>query len=142
MADVNLEWQFRENKWAADEITLVLVALACAAGAVWTAYWSLRFGLAPRSPLSTLQTRLRFVVVSAAIIRFPIRRDLLERTTLLCAIIAAGSSGLFGLGFRSTTLDVNRLLLHFVAYMLGFVASVRWLTANVMVRIRAPDPDR
>ena len=27
----------------------------CLAGALWTAYWSLRFGLAPRPPLSVFQ---------------------------------------------------------------------------------------
>ncbi len=104
-----------------------LVAIICAAGAVWTAYWSLRFGLAPRAPLSAFQTALRFAIVTTALILLPIRRDPLERTTLVCAVIAAGSSALFGLGFRSTTLDIVRLLFHFVAYALGVVVSLRWL---------------
>ena len=106
---------------------VMLLAVVCAAGAVWTAYWSLRFGLAPRPPLSPLHTTVRFAVVTLAVILIPFRRDSIERTTLLCAIIAAGSSALFGLGFRSTTLDFTRLLFHFLAYTLGVVVSVRWM---------------
>jgi hypothetical protein len=55
------------------------------------------------------------------------RRDSVERAAFLCAIVAAGSSALFGLGFRSAILDIVRLLFHFVAYALGFAACVRWL---------------
>src|SRR5436190_3324436 len=102
-------------------VAVVLVAILCAAGAVWTAYWSLRFGLAPRSPLSALQTAIRFAAVTLAVILLLLRRDWIERTTLLCAIVAAGSSALFGLGLRSTTLDVFRLLFHFIAYALGLI---------------------
>ena len=57
----------------------------------------------------------------------PLRRDSLERVTLLCAVVAAASSALFGLGYRWTTLDVVRLLFHFFAYALGVVLCVRWL---------------
>lgn len=106
---------------------VVFLAVVCAAGAAWTAYWSLRFGLAPRPPLSPLQTAVRFAVVTLAAILLPFRRDSIERTTLLCAVVAAGSSALFGLGFRSTTLDVVRLLFHFLAYALGVVVCVRCL---------------
>jgi len=108
-------------------VLILLLAIFCAAGAVWTAYWSLRFGLAPRPPLSLPQTVLRFVVVALALTLLLYRRDWIERAAFLCAIVAAGSSALFGLGFRSTTLDIIRLLFHFVAYVLGFAASVRWL---------------
>ena len=103
------------------------VAVVCAAGAVWTAYWSLRFGLTPRPPLTPLQTAARFAAVISAVILLPFRRDSVERTTLLCAVVAAGSSALFGLGFRSTTLDTVRLLFHFLAYALGVVVCARWL---------------
>lgn len=105
----------------------MFLAVVCAAGAAWTAYWSLRFGLTPRAPLSPLQTAVRFAAVTTAAILLFFRRDLIERTTLVCAIVAAGASALFGLGFRSTTLDVVRLLFHFFAYALGLVVSVRWL---------------
>jgi hypothetical protein len=108
-------------------VLILLLAIFCAAGAVWTAYWSLRFGLAPRPPLSLPQTVLRFAVVTFALILLLFRSDWIERAAFLCAIVAAGSSALFGLGVRSTTLDIIRLLFHFVAYALGFAVSVRWL---------------
>gem|GEM_PF-1571915 len=106
---------------------VVLLAVVCTVGAAWTAYWSLRFGLTPRAPLSPLHTAVRFAVVTFAVILLPLRRDSLERATLLCAVVAAGSSALFGLGYRWTSLDVIRLLFHFVAYALGVVVCVRWL---------------
>ena len=67
-------------------------------------------------------------MLTGAIILLPVGRDWLERTTLVCAMVAAGSSALFGLGFRSKALDIVRLLFHFVAYTLGVVVSVRWVT--------------
>ena len=108
-------------------VSILLLAIFCATGAVWTVYWSLRFGLAPRPPLSLPQTVLRFAVVAFALILLLYPRDWIARAALLCAIVAAGSSALFGLGFRSTGLDIIRLLFHFVAYALGFAASARWL---------------
>src|SRR6185503_14045598 len=88
---------------------LALVAVVCAAGAVWTAQWSLRFGLAPRAPLGALQTALRFAIVLSAAILLLWRRDPLERITLCSAIVAAGSSAFFGLGLRSQVNDFVRL---------------------------------
>ena len=108
-------------------VSVLLLAIFCAAGAVWTAYWSLRFGLTPRPPLSLLQTVLRFAVVAFALVLALCRRHWIERTALLCAVVAAGSSALFGLGFRSAILDIIRLLFHFIGYALGFAACVRWL---------------
>ena len=108
-------------------IAVVFLLVISAAGAAWTAYWSLRFGLTPRPPLSPLHTVVRFAVVTLAVILLPLRRDSIERATLICGVLAAGSSALFGLGFRSTTLDVVRLLFHFFAYALGVVVCVRWL---------------
>ena len=109
---------------------MVLLLLVCLAGALWTAYWSLRFGLTPRAPLSAFQTLLRFMVVLVALFLLRLRSDLTERCALACAVIAAGSSGLFGLGFNSTTLQVVRLLFHFLAYSLGAVAIIRWFRAK------------
>lgn len=108
-------------------VAFVLLAIFCVAGAAWTAYWFLRFGLTPRPPLSSPQIALRFAVVTFAVVLLPSRRARIERTALLCAIVAAGSSALFGLGVSSTSLDIVRLLFHFVAYVLGVVVSVRWL---------------
>jgi hypothetical protein len=108
---------------------IALLGIVCAAGAIWTAYWSLRYGLTPRPPLSTLQTVVRFAAVAAAIVLWPFRRDALERTTLGCMAIAAGASALFGLGVRSEANDVVRLLFHFIAYALGVTVCARWLRA-------------
>ena len=105
----------------------MVLAVLCTAGAVWTVYWSLKFGLAPRPPLSPVQTAIRFAIVTLAVILLPLRRDSIERTTLVCAVVAAGSSALFGLGFRSTMLDIIRLLFHFFAYSLGIMVSIRLL---------------
>jgi hypothetical protein len=109
---------------------LGLLLLFCLAGAIWTAYWSLRFGLAPRPPLSTFQTLVRLMAVTAALLLWWVRRDLLERSALACAVIAAGSSALFGLGLDSIALQVVRLLFHFLGYSLGAVAIVRWFIAK------------
>jgi hypothetical protein len=106
---------------------VLILALACAQGAVWTAYWSLRFGLTPRPPLPAFQTAVRFAAVTGAVLLWPFRRDPLERTLLLCTVLAAGASALFGLGLRSTANDFVRLLFHFFAYSLGVWVSVRWL---------------
>jgi presenilin-like A22 family membrane protease len=108
-------------------VMVILLAIVCGVGAGWTAYWSSRFGLAARAPLSPFQTAVRFAGVALAVILLLFRRDTMERTTLICAVVAAGSSALFGLGLRSTTLDVVRLLFHFFAYALGVVVCVRWL---------------
>jgi len=109
---------------------LAALLLFCLAGAVWTAYWSLRFGLAPRPPLSAWQTSVRFVAVIVALFLLLRRRDLIDRAALLCAVIAAGSSALYGLGFNSVTLQVVRLLFHFLAYSLGALAIIRWFLAR------------
>jgi hypothetical protein len=106
----------------------LFLAIVCTAGAAWTTYWSFRFGLAPRPPLPPLQTVARFTIVTLGVFLLLFRRDSIERLTLLCTVVAAGSSALFGLGFRSTTLDIVRLIFHFFAYALGIVVSVRWLS--------------
>lgn len=105
---------------------LALLLLVCLTGAVWTAYWSLRFGLAPRPPLSGFQILLRLFVVCSALFLLWRRRDLIERIALFFAIIAAGSSALYGFGVTSTTLQVVRLLFHFLGYSFGAIAIVRW----------------
>ena len=111
-------------------VFMLLLLIFCVAGAVWTAYWSLRFGLAPRPPLSVWQTALRFVVVIIALGLLVRRRDLIERGAFACAVVAAGSSALYGLGVNSTALQVMRLLFHFLGYSLGAVAIVRWFHAK------------
>jgi len=112
-------------------VGMALLLVFCIAGALWTAYWSLRFGLAPRPPLSAFQTMLRVLIVALALVLCWRRRDFTERMALVCAIIAAGSSALFGFGVNSTTLQVTRLLFHFLAYSLGIVAIVRWFRSTI-----------
>jgi hypothetical protein len=63
-------------------IGMALLLVFCFAGALWTAYWSLRFGLAPRPPLSAFQTMLRLLVVIVALVFFWRRRDVTERVAL------------------------------------------------------------
>ena len=74
---------------------------------------------------------VRFVVVIVALILCWFRSDLIERTALVCAVIAAGSSGLYGLGFNSTALQIVRLLFHFLGYSLGAVAIILWFARGV-----------
>jgi|SRR6266545_2143120 len=109
---------------------VLLLFLACAAGAVWTAYWSLRFGLAPRPPLPPYQTGSRILIVLIALALLRLRRDPIERTVLFLTAVAAGASALFGLGLRSTVNDIVRLLFHFLAYALGALVLLRWLIAR------------
>ncbi len=109
---------------------MAALLLFCLAGALWTAYWSVRFGLAPRPPLSVFQTTIRIVLVMTALLLLWKRRDPIERIALACAVIGGGSSALYGLGFNSATLQVMRLLFHFLGYSIGSVAIVRWFRSN------------
>jgi hypothetical protein len=118
---------------------VLLLALACAAGAIWTAYWSLRFGLAPRPPLSPFQTAARIVIVLVALALIRFRSDPVERTALIFTVVAAGASALFGFGLRSTANDVARLLFHFLAYALGALVLLRWLANG---RIHNAEPSQ
>lgn len=134
-----------ETRSIANRETVIVFAMAvllllCVAGAVWTGYWSLRFGLTPRPRLSAFQTIVRFVAVITALLLVWVRTDMLERSALICAIITAGSSGLDGLGFNSVSLQVVRLLFHFLAYALGVVAITRWFQAQRKVGRRAELP--
>ena len=104
---------------------LVLACATCLVGATWTAYWSLRFGLAPRPLLSTGQIALRLGIVAIAAVLVLLRRDRLERLALICAIAAASASALYGLGYTSPVVRANRLLFHFLGYALGAIALAR-----------------
>lgn len=118
------------NKTQVVGVGLALLLLFCVAGAIWTAYWSLRFGLAPRPPLSGFQIVLRLLVIGVAAVLWWQRRDTIERIALTCAIVAAGSSALTGFGINSTTVQVARLLFHFLAYSIGAIAIVRWFAGR------------
>lgn len=105
---------------------MALLLVVCLAGSVWTAYWWLRFGLAPRPPLSAPATVLRFLFVIAALVLWPFRRDLLERSVLVCVVLGGGASGLYGLGVSSIPLQIVRLLFHVLGYSLLAFVIVRW----------------
>jgi hypothetical protein len=113
---------------------VLLLALVCTAGAIWTAWWSIRFGLTPRPPLPPLQTALRIAIVTLAFVLLWSRREAMERIALACTIVAAGASALFGLGLRSTVNDAVRLLFHFFAYLLGAMLCARWLVGRASAR--------
>jgi CHASE2 domain-containing sensor protein len=107
---------------------LVVALVACIAGAVGTAIWTLRHGLlSERPPLPAWHTAIRVVIVLAAGLLAAVRRDRTERVALVCAVVAAGSSTLFGLGIRAPALFATRLIFHFLAYAIGSVAIGRLL---------------
>jgi hypothetical protein len=109
-------------------VGLAAVAVAGAVEAASTAIWTLRSGLfATRPPLPVSQTLLRVAIVFTAGGLLLVRRDLIERITLIFAVIAAGSSALFGLGVRSPLVDALRLIFHFLAYSMAVVWSIRLL---------------
>lgn len=110
---------------------LTWVAALGAAGflAIDTVVTIARVGLVgARPPLSVLQTVLRIAIVAVALGLLGIRRNTLERITLLTGAAAAGSSALFGFGLRSPGLLAFRLLSHLAAYSLVMVVAARMIT--------------
>jgi hypothetical protein len=78
-----------------------------------------------RPPLRVTQTviRLLIFVVAMGLVRF--FRDVLDRMALLMVAAAAGSTALYGLGYRSAGLSAFRLLSHLAAYGLVMVFAGR-----------------
>ena len=111
-------------------VAMAGLAAACLAGAAWTLYWSLRFGLVIRPPLPPFAIGLRLTIVGGALALLIRRHDPLERAALVAAILAAASSALYGFGFTGIGVRLARLLFHFVGYALGAVASVRLARAS------------
>ena len=74
------------------------------------------FGLRP--PPSVLHAALRILIAAAALALLYVFQGLLERTALLVAASAAGSTALYGFGLRSAGLSAFRLLSHLAAYAL------------------------
>ena len=109
---------------------MAALLLLCLAAAAWTAYWSLRFGLARRTQLSSFQVALRLAIIAIALTLVGKRRDRLVRTALLLAVLAAGSSALYGFGVTAAWVRFSRLLFHFLAYALGAIVIARWLRAR------------
>ena len=94
-----------------------------------------RIGLVgARPPLPVAQTALRIVIVVVALALSYVRRDILERITLLMAAAAAGSTALHGFGLRSAGLSAFRLLSHLAAYALVMCVAGR----RAAVALRQP----
>ena len=126
------------SNWITDEpsmaiaivwTTVLVVAMVLT---MQTAFYILQNGLvADRPPLSPPQTLLRIARGAGAVAFLFVRRRLVERAALLMAVVAAGSSALFGFGLRSPFLASVRLLSHLALYVLA--ARVAW---NVLMTMR------
>jgi hypothetical protein len=95
-----------------------------------TCVYILQNGLvAARPELSISQTMLRIALGAGAMAFLFVRRRPIERTALVMAIVAAGSSTLFGFGLRSPLLAAVRVLSHLVLYALFAIVAWRVLVA-------------
>lgn len=117
---------------------LAVALVACVVGAAGTAMRILRDGLVgPRAPLSALGTGVRVAFLVSAVVLFFARRDLFERVTLICVVVATASSTLFGVGVRSPALAAVRLISHLLGYSLGAIALARiWRDLGPVERAR------
>jgi len=77
-----------------------------------------------RPPLSLAQTILRILIGAALLLLLRVFESALERTSLLVAAAAAGSTALYGFGLRSAGLSAFRLLSHLAAYTLFTYVAV------------------
>jgi hypothetical protein len=110
--------------------TMAVLLLVCLAGVIWTAYSWWRFGLGFRPRLSSVQTAVRFLIIFISLVLLRLRTNLTERIALGCAVIAAGSSALNGLGMSSHLLQFIRLFFHLLAYAIGAIAIFRWFRSE------------
>src|SRR5262249_61813399 len=101
-------------------------------GTFWAVFLCAPVGRAPPPVTFRLSNSSAVLIVTLALLFWWRRTDLLDRSALACTIIAAGSSGLYGLGLNSITLQVVRLLFHFLANSLGVMAIIRWFQAKRM----------
>jgi hypothetical protein len=86
----------------------------------------LRVGLfGTRPPLPVAQTALRILIIAVALGFLCFFRSALDRMMLLVVAAAAGSTALYGLGYRSAGLSAFRLLSHLAAYALVMVVASR-----------------
>jgi hypothetical protein len=116
----------------------IVILIASAWMAVGTMLQILEVGLfGQRPPLTAFDTALRIAIVAGAVTLLFVRRDLLERVTLVTGAAAAGSSALFGFGVRSPGLSAFRLLSHLAAYTLATIAAGRSAAAAAR-RLDAP----
>jgi hypothetical protein len=109
----------------------VLVFAAAALLTIDTATTIVNVGLiGDRSPLSVSQTGLRIALMVSALGLMFVRRNRLERITLLSGAAAAGSSAIYGFGLRSAGLSAFRLLSHLILYALATLVAGRMFSGN------------
>jgi len=107
----------------------LVLSVAAVLTAQTAMYIALNGLVAVRPPLSTFQTGLRVFLALGALIPLFIRRDVLERVTLIIGAAAASSTALYGLGVRSSFLSAFRLLSHLAVYLLAVVVAWRLVSA-------------
>ena len=89
-----------------------------------------------RPPLPAFQTGLRIVFGAGGLVFFAIRRDAWERVTGILGAAAAGSTTLFGFGWRSPALSAFRLLSHLALFALAAIVAGRALSRARAERLR------
>jgi len=124
---------FLRVRQSAVMVGMAILFLVCVAGAGMTVYLSWRVGLALRPPLSKLQLGIRFAIIAVALLALRIRRDPIERCAWLLAILAAGSTVLYEVGYSAVLVRFSRLFFHFVAYTFGALVIVRWFVRRTSV---------
>lgn len=86
------------------------------------------FGTRPSLPMTQTVLRILILAVALGLLRFS--RSVLDLLTLLVVAAAAGSTALYGLGYRSSVLSAFRLLSHLAAYVLVMVVASRKVAAT------------
>jgi len=76
-----------------------------------------------RTPLPVAQTVVRILMIAVALGLLCVFRSALDRVALLVVAAAAGSTALYGFGYRSAGLSAFRLLSHLAAYALVMVIA-------------------
>ena len=108
-------------------VAVFLISGFLASGTIETMRHVGLFGTRP--PLPVAQTVLRILIIAIALGLLCVFRNAVDRMTLLVVAAAAGSTALYGLGYRSAGLSAFRLLSHLAAYALAMVVASRKVAA-------------
>jgi len=119
MADNIARYRLAALAWVA----VFLIAGVLASETIETIRTVGLFGTRP--PLPVVQLVLRILIIATALGLLSVFRSVLDRITLLVVAAAAGSTALYGLGYRSAGLSAFRLLSHLAAYALAMVVASR-----------------
>jgi hypothetical protein len=123
MADKIARRRLTALAWAA----VFLISAVLASETIGTMQHVGLFGTRP--PLPVAQTVLRILIIAAALGLLCVFRSTLRRLTLLVVVAAAGSTAIYGIGYRSAGLSAFRLLSHVAAYALVMVVAGREVAA-------------